>query len=140
MIPNDRYHTYAQVDLSTSVATATPLRLIQILYEGALKSIRAARAHMKQQNISGKAEAIAKTIAIIEELNACLNHEVGGDISTNLEALYGYMTKRLVEGNLKNDTAPIEEVEKLLSGLREAWVELANLPEDALKPQTGAPR
>ncbi len=132
MIPISSYNAYAQVDLSSKVATATPEQLVQMLYDGALKAIWSAQEHIRQKNIAEKGEAISKALAIIEELTTSLNHEVGGEISKNLEALYDYMTRRLVHANVKSSLEALEEVEKLLSGLREAWVEIANLPDEAM--------
>jgi len=132
MIPIRSYNAYAQVDLSTKVATASPEQLVQMLYDGALKAIWAAQGHVRQENISEKGQSISKALAIIEELTISLNHEVGGEISKNLEALYDYMTGRLIQANVKSSLEALEEVEKLLSGLREAWVEIANLPDEAM--------
>ncbi len=136
MIPVGNYNAYAQVDLATTIAAATPIELVQMLYDGALKAIWAAQGHIMRKNISGKGESISKAIAIIEELNDSLNHDAGGDISRNLEALYDYMTGRLVRSNVDSDPAPLKEVEKLLSELSEAWEGIAKLPEEALNVQT----
>lgn len=132
MLPIGNYNTYAQVDLSSKVATATPKELVKMLYDGALKAIWTAEEHIRQQNVPGKIEAISKALAIIDELSGSLNHEVGGEISKNLEALYDYIARRLVDANIKSSLEPLEEVASLLSGLREAWVEIASLPDEAM--------
>jgi len=134
MLSMESHRAYAKVDLTGNVASASPVRLVQMLYDGALKAIWAAQEHIKQQNVSGKGQSITKAIAIIGELDASLNHEVGGEISSRLSALYDYMTRRLLHANLKGDPLVLKEVEDLLSALREAWVEIANLPEEALNP------
>ncbi len=133
MLSMGSHRAYAQVDLSGNVAAASPIRLVQMLYDGALKAIWAAQEHIKQQNVSGKGESITKAIAIVGELHASLNHEVGGEIAMSLSALYEYMTRRLLHANLKGDPQALKEVEQLLSALREAWVEIGNLPEEALE-------
>lgn len=133
MNPAGSYNAYAQVDLSATVGTASPVKLIQMLYDGALKAIRVGQEQLKQGNISAKVESISKAIAIIEELNASLNPEVEGELSEKLASLYDYIIRRLVHANVNNDLAPLQEVEKLLSGIRDAWAQIANLPEEALQ-------
>ena len=129
MVPIGSYSVYAQVDLSSNVEAATPEKLIRMLYDGALKAILAAQGHIRQHNISKKGESISKALAILGELSGSLNHEVGGEILRNLEALYDYMTRRLIQANVESSLEALEEVEKLLSGLRDAWAELAAHPE-----------
>jgi len=129
MVPIENYNIYAQVDLSSKVASATPEKLIRMLYDGALKSIWTAQEHTRQQNISEKGLSISKALAIIGELSGSLNHKVGGEISKNLEALYDYMTRKLLQANVESSLEALEEVENLLSGLRDAWTELSTHPE-----------
>lgn len=138
MVPIESYSAYAQVDLASNVATATPEKLIRMLYEGALKAIWSAQEHTRQQNTSEKGQAISKALAILGELSGSLNHEIGGEISRNLEALYDYMSRRLLQANVENSLEALEEVEKLLSSLRETWVELLSHPENLSdKPMSG---
>lgn len=118
---------YAKIGVETGVASASPHQLIVMLFEGALISLAYAQQHMRARNISEKGRSISKTIDIIENgLRASLNREAGGDIAASLDALYSYMSNRLVEANLKNDTAILEEVHRLLTDLKGAW--------DAIQP------
>ena len=76
---------------------------------------------MEQGDIPGKA-ALSKAINIITNgLRAGLNHEAGGEIAANLDDLYDYMTRRLLQANLHNDIDAIEEVERLLTNIADAW-------------------
>lgn len=76
---------------------------------------------MKQGNIFGKGQAISKAINIIDNgLKHGLNHEQGGKIADNLAALYDYIIRRLMQANLHNDTAAIEEVINLLENIADA--------------------
>jgi flagellar protein FliS len=128
--------------LETDVANASPHRLILMLFDGALQAIRQARIHMERNSIAEKGALISKAISIVEEgLHAALDHEVGGELSANLGALYDYCARRLFEANLKNDTQMLDEVAQLLAGLREAWASIGTVEAiQASPPDEGKPR
>ncbi|MCX7175116.1 MAG: flagellar export chaperone FliS [Proteobacteria bacterium] len=118
-------NAYAQISVDGSVATASPHRLITMLFEGALLSIATARGHMQRNEIAAKGAAISKAIAIIDEgLKLSLDMKAGGDLAQKLDALYEYMCLRLLFANLKNDLEPLDEISSLLNDLKSAWVEI----------------
>lgn len=113
---------YAQVSVESGVMGASPHQLIVMLFDGALSALLRARILMNQGNIAGKGLAISKAINIIDNgLKNGLNHEQGGEIADNLAALYDYMKRRLMQANLHNDVAAIEEVSGLLENIADAW-------------------
>jgi len=112
------------------IKTATPEMVIVKLYEGALRFIRAAKANQESGKIAGRAAAIAKSLAIINELQHSLNLEDGGDIARNLDSLYFYVTDRLLEANVRGTVQPLDDASGVLSTLNEAWVEVARRPRD----------
>ncbi|MEO1765702.1 flagellar export chaperone FliS [Thiobacter aerophilum] len=116
---------YTDVDLQTAVATASPVQLIVLLYDGALAALASAKGRMQEMKLAEKGALISKAIGIVEGLRSVLDHEKGGEIARNLEALYDYMKRRLASANLRNDPAGLDEVMGLLGNLREAWVALA---------------
>jgi flagellar protein FliS len=119
-------NAYARVGVETGVMGASPHRLIAMLYQGARKAIAQARMHLQQGNIAARGEAITKAIQIIGGgLQEALNVEAGGEIAGRLHALYGYMTRRLLEANLKQSEAMLVEVDGLLATLEEAWMGIA---------------
>jgi flagellar protein FliS len=116
-------NAYANVGLETGIASASPHKLIVMLYDGALVALLSAKANIAANNIAAKGSAISKAITIIDNgLRASLDKEAGGEIAANLDALYDYMSRRLLHANLKNDVPAIDEVHGLLADLREAWV------------------
>ncbi|WP_020652750.1 flagellar export chaperone FliS [Massilia niastensis] len=118
-------NAYANVGLETGVAAASPHKLIIMLYDGAMVALLSAISNMKSSNVAAKGAAISKAITIIDNgLRASLDKNAGGDIAHNLDALYDYMSRRLLQANIKNDVAGIEEVHGLLSDLREAWLSI----------------
>ncbi|MDC8759300.1 flagellar export chaperone FliS [Janthinobacterium fluminis] len=122
-------HSYAKVGLETSVVAASPHKLIVMLYDGALVAVLSAQMHMKSGNIPEKGKAISKAIQIIDNgLRASLDKEVGGQIAEGLDALYEYMSARLLTANLKNDPAILEEIQGLLTELRDTWNAIGTAP------------
>ncbi len=67
---------------------------------------------------------LLKAQNIIGELRACLNHEAGGPHAANLDRLYDYYMRRLMEANLKKQVKPLAEVEGLVKQLRDGWSEM----------------
>jgi flagellar protein FliS len=116
---------YSQNAVQTRIESASPHRLIQMLLEGALGKIAAAKGHMDRGEIRPKGEQIGSAISILEGLKTSLDMEKGGEIARNLEDLYTYMERRLVEANRVNDTALLDEVSDLLKQIKEAWDAIA---------------
>jgi flagellar protein FliS len=115
-------NAYAKVGLETGVTTASPHQLIVMLFEGALIAISTATQQMKAGDIAAKGQAISKAISIINSgLRASLNKEAGGEIGQNLDALYEYLSNRLLLANLNNDLEILAEVDRLLRELKGAW-------------------
>lgn len=126
-------NAYAKVGLETSVVSASPHKLIVMLFDGALVAVRSALIHMKAGSVPEKGKAISHAILIIDSgLRASLDKTVGGQIAENLDALYEYMSARLLTANLSNNQAMLEEVQGLLSDLRDSWNAIGNLPPPPL--------
>jgi len=117
--------TYQDDALEVTVYGASPVGLIVLLYEGALKAIDQARVLMKAQRFAEKGVMINKAINIIEGLRLALNHQDGEEVSLNLEDLYIYAKFRLGVANMKNDTEILDEVANLLAVILPSWQELA---------------
>lgn len=135
-------HSYTQIGVETGVASASPHALIVMLFDGALLAISTAGNHMKNKQIGEKGMAISKAIDIINcGLKASLDKTSGGDLAEKLDALYEYMSLRLIHANVKNDQAALDEVSHLLNEIRSAWVEIAETSTstpDAATPDAAA--
>jgi len=112
---------YKMQSVQGGVESATPHRLIQMLMEGALEKIAAAKLHMEQNEIAKKGENISVAISIIDGLRVSLDKPTGGEIAQNLDDLYEYMGHILLQANLKNDVSLLDEVSKLLNEIKGAW-------------------
>jgi flagellar protein FliS len=130
-------NAYAKVGLETSVISASPHKLIVLLYDGALAAIKSAANHMAAGRIAEKGEAIGKALDIINNgLRASLDKKGGGEIAANLDALYVYMAQRLLTASVQNKTAMLEEVQSLLADLRDAWTQIGEKPAPANAQQS----
>ena len=116
---------YATVGVESAVLSASPHQLVVLLFDGALSAMKKAAILIEQGDIPGKGQALSKAINIITNgLRAGLNHDVGGELTANLDSLYDYMTRRLLQANLHNDVSAIEEVTILLNNIADAWKEI----------------
>lgn len=129
-------NAYAKVGIETGVVAASPHKLIVMLFDGALAALATALQHMKTGNVPGKGMALSKAISIIDSgLRASIDHKAGGEIAANLDALYEYMSNRLMTANLNNQPELIEEVQRLLQDLRSAWEAIAPATQAMPEPQ-----
>lgn len=126
---SDPTAAYRKVGLESQLDSASPHKLIVLLFDGALIAVANAQRHMENKEIAEKGKAISKAIDIIANgLQASLDLEGGGEIALQLEALYEYMGKRLLHANLRNDLAALKEVSALLQELKSAWEKIADDP------------
>lgn len=108
------------------IETATPERLLVMLYEGAIKFLGLGLQAMEVNDIEGKHRNILKAEAILLELMSVLDMDMGGEVAVNLYQLYDYMYRQLVQANIHHEPKLIHEVIGLLEPLRLAWNEAAD--------------
>jgi flagellar secretion chaperone FliS len=127
--------------LESRILSASPLDLVNILYEQAILEIHQARQSLARGDVAARSGSILKAIAIIGELQSSLDHEAGGEIAANLGQLYQYMRARLTVGNLRQSDAPLAEVTRLLESLGDAWSAIAkgSGEKDSSGPRLNAP-
>nr|WP_315591649.1 flagellar export chaperone FliS [uncultured Cupriavidus sp.] len=136
MFARQAINAYAQVGVHTGAMSASPHKLIVMLYDGARGAIARAKFCMEAGDIAGKGKAISKAIDIVDNgLRAVLDHTAGGDIAADLERLYEYMTRQLMLANLRNSAEMLGEVDGLLENLSSAW---ASIDPDAPAAQADA--
>lgn len=112
---------YQQVNTQTSVVDADPHRLIQLLLDGALERINMAKGRIEAKDYAGKGNLIGKSIDIVVALRGALDFEQGGELAGNLEALYDYIERGLLEASIRNDPEKLEEMANLLRTIKEGW-------------------
>lgn len=100
---------------------ASPVELIRLLYQRAIRGVREARQHLEAGRIAERSSAISHAYAVITELMSALNDEEAPEIAARLRGLYVYVQERLVEANLKQADAPLADALGVLTVLSEAW-------------------
>lgn len=108
----------------TEINTSDKIRIISLMYEGAINFIKIAKKKTLEQDIAGKGLYAGKATSIISELSSSLNMEAGGEIGINLRRLYDFVLEKLFSANLKNDIKAFDDAERVLEVLRNAWKEM----------------
>ncbi|MDL5039197.1 flagellar export chaperone FliS [Comamonas sp. Y6] len=120
---------YRQVSAHSGVESASPHRLIQMLFEGLLQHLNAARGAIERGEVEVKGSQLGRAVRILEEgLKGSLNREQGGELAMNLGALYDYCIQRLTYANLRNDVQAVEEVVALVEPVAQGWQEIGSAP------------
>ena len=120
--PYDRYKNH-------SVNTAAKEELTLMLYDGAVKFCNQAIVAMENKDPIKANEYIQKVQNIIREFQLTLDKK--HDIAHQLNQLYDYLYRRLVEANIKKDMNILDEVRKYLRDLRDTWKEAAKLAKQS---------
>jgi len=131
MALNNPYQSYQQ----SSVNTASPGELTLMLYNGCLKFINLAKHGIQSKDIQAKNLNIQKAQNIVHELMVTLNMDL--ELSQNMMSLYDFMNRRLIDANIKNDLAALEEVEGLVTEFRDTWKQVIQLNRQKQHSQGG---
>ena len=117
----DAAQEYRRLEIRDEIQDASPQRLIQMMMERVLTKIAVAKRHMEAGSIAEKGLQISDAISIINGLQVSLNHEPAPKLTGNFDALYDYMSRRLIESNLNNDADGFDEVADLMREIKSAW-------------------
>lgn len=109
----------------TDVLSRSPLEIVVLLYDGAIRFLGEADAAAHRKDRPSRTRAVARAQAIIGELHGTLDMEKGGQVASDLDRLYSYMTSRLLDATSRTDDGAIAEVRRLLTSMREAWARIA---------------
>ncbi|KML24122.1 flagellar protein FliS [Leclercia adecarboxylata] len=125
MYPHHSMENYAQIHLQSQLKGATPHQLISMLFEGAYSAILKAKIFMANGNVAKRGEMISRAINIIDiGLRASLDYDKGKDIALQLDQLYEYMSRTLLQANLQNSVESLSHVAELLLNLSTTWKEI----------------
>jgi flagellar protein FliS len=113
--------TYQQA----AVGTQSRGRLVVLLYDGAIKFLKLAVRELQAGNFAAKGQYINRAQDILNELNAVLDLDTGGEVAKNLRGLYVFMNRHLRHANIKRSPEMIQEVIDLLEELNQSWKAIA---------------
>jgi flagellar protein FliS len=115
--------------LQTQVQSRTPLELVVLLYDGALRFCTEARDAITHKDVAKRGRAISRAMAIVSELHCTLDMEAGGEVAQSLDKLYGFVRDRLIDASIRQDARSIDEAMRVLTTLREGWVGISAGPQ-----------
>ena len=118
---------YTQTNIESIVHEATPHKLIEMLFKGAKDALSQAVGAIERKDFEAKSKKISKAAEIILNLRSYLDKEKGGEVADNLNELYTYMAKVLIDANRTNDTEKLREVSALLDTVVDGWT---SMPEE----------
>jgi len=102
-------------------ATSTPGELLLALYDGLFRFVNGAKIAIEKKDLRVARELLSKAYAITSELYIALDHDVAPELCQQLEGVYGFAMDRITLASRKGETAPLDEVIRVLTPLREAW-------------------
>ncbi len=120
--------TYKQ----SRVETATPIELIIMLYDRAIVLLDKATNEKKEKNYEEKNTTLIKATDIVFELLTTLDNDKGGEIATSLSRIYNFVIREISNANVSLDTKALDNMKRILSELRESWINIKNNPDTEL--------
>lgn len=120
----------------TGVETARKIDLVIMCYEKTIQFLNQAKVHFEENEFEKKAMKMQKAMDIISELLCSLDLEKGGQIASNLAGIYGYLIRRLLQGDSIKDLTAFDEAINIMSELREAWEGIASEKENRINIPT----
>ena len=100
---------------------AKPEQVVGILFTKLIDTLTKVHSYIERKDLANKQDRLNLSLDIFTVLEGSLDHEKGGEIASNLKALYQYCQKRLMEANASNDPAIITEVIGLVKEVQEGW-------------------
>lgn len=110
MPPINPYNKYIKQYQTSNITTATPEKLMILLFDGAIQFLQKAKTAIQENNLKERAENIDGARKIIRELMRTIDLENGNDVSKRLFRLYNQMIMSLVKANVTRKVENIDEV------------------------------
>ena len=118
MPPVNPYNKYIKQYQASNINTATPEKLMILLFDGALQFLQKAKVAIEEKNLKERAENIDGARKIIRELMRTIDLENGNDVSKQLFRLYNKMAMNLIKANVQRNSAKIDEVIEDITNIR----------------------
>ncbi len=106
--------------------TSSPLELVVMLYDGALRFLADAERAMATGDLPARGIAVGKALAIVHQLQATLDMSKGGDVAAELDRLYDFIQDRLLRVTREHDASALAEAQRVLTSLADAWRHIAS--------------
>ena len=123
--------SYRQNDIQSR----SPLELVVMLYDGALRFTADARDAMVRRDVRARQQHLSRAMAIVSELQSTLDMDTGGELAEHLDNLYGFIRDRLMDASARQDLQPLDEARRVLATLREGWLAISRASASAAASQ-----
>lgn len=143
MPPVNPYNKYIKQYQASNVNTATPEKLMMLLFDAAIQFLQKAKTAIEEKDLKGRAENIDGARKIIREFMRTIDLENGNDVAKQLFRLYNKMAMNLIKANVTRNTEKIDEVMEDLKNIRWGFQKAIEIHtgvstvEDAMKEQQG---
>ncbi|WP_273860024.1 flagellar export chaperone FliS [Photobacterium sp. GSS17] len=121
LMQDSGFNAYQQVDLDAQAASASPHQLVLMLINGFMDELVRIKGHIIAKRFAEKGTGINKCMNILTGLDSALDMEQGGEIAANLHDLYEFAQFELFRASLNNDLNRLDNVEKVMTNIREGW-------------------
>ena len=118
MPPVNPYNKYIKQYQTSNITTATPEKLMILLFDGAIQFLQKAKTAIENKDLKGRAENIDGARKIIRELMRTIDLENGNDVSKSLFKLYNRMVMDLLKANVQRNAEKIDTVITDLTNIR----------------------
>ena len=115
-----------QIYVAQQITRASPAQLVHMLYDRAINCLKASQRAIEAKDIQARCNANVRAMEIIQHLGDTLDLELGGEIARNLQEIYMFSLRHLMDVDRNNDPKPAQDVIDLLTPLRDSWKELAD--------------
>ncbi|RMF92377.1 MAG: flagellar export chaperone FliS [Candidatus Schekmanbacteria bacterium] len=117
----------------TQISTSNRIKTISLLYEGAINFLNQSKIKMQEHDYKSKGIYLSKASRIVSELSNALDPTVNKELTRELERLYEFINFKILEANMKNNPAFIDESIKILKTIKEGWDKLSEIEENKRK-------
>jgi len=124
--PLNRSSVYREASINTS----SPVKLVVMLYEGAIRFLQQSKEDIRNKDFGRKSQSVDRAVAIIQHLQGTLDLDKGGPIASELDRLYTYIGSRIFEGSANLNLRALEEAIQLLTTLLSGWQEIAQKEQE----------
>jgi flagellar protein FliS len=115
-----------------SVSTMTPIEVIVKIYDECVAQLHRATAFIGEKNFAEAHNSLSKSAELVDALRSVLDKEAGGEIATNLDALYAFFYKQITLADTKKDVALIEEILPQICELQSVFAQLSKMPREGM--------
>jgi flagellar secretion chaperone FliS len=127
------YNKGAQAYRQNAVIGASPVQLVVMLYDGALRFMEEGKKAMLERDHDTQNTKFQRAQNIVMELISTLDIRNGGEIATNLLSLYTFVLNELTEGNIYDRTENIDNAIRTMGELRDGWAQIERAPKNVVE-------